>query len=157
MDILFFALEITRVLLGFCLVLFIPGFALTGVLYPQKNEIPFTTRLALSFALSIASVMLVILFSDIYLGIDTTTINIIIILVTFTILLTLIWFIEKHFFKSGLKNTIWDRSQRLYRENPLFKNSSLFKIESNYFRGIKQKISHFVVKILKISTEKADK
>jgi uncharacterized membrane protein len=83
-----------RIIFGLLLILFIPGYVLSWVIFPLKKEIEPSRRLALSLVLSIASVLLLVLFSDIFLGIDSTPANIVIIILAFTVISVLIWKIE---------------------------------------------------------------
>lgn len=71
--------------------MFIPGYALSLVLYPKQNDLPFFSRIALSFVFSIVSVIFVVLFIDEVIAMKTTPENIIISIVIFTIIALLIW------------------------------------------------------------------
>jgi len=71
--------------------LFIPGYALTWMFFPEKPDLPRGDRIALSFALSISGVMLSVLFADIILGIDSTPVNIVITVMSLTFLALLFW------------------------------------------------------------------
>ena len=71
-------LELLRMIFGLILVFFIPGYALTLAFFPRKTEITPIERIGLSFVLSIAAVLLTVLFMDVGFGIETTTENIII-------------------------------------------------------------------------------
>ena len=71
--------------------MFIPGYALSLVLYPEQNDLPFFSRIALSFVFSIVSVILVVLFIDEVVAMKTTPENIIISIVIFTMIALLIW------------------------------------------------------------------
>ena len=54
-----FPLNVLRIVLGLPFVLLFPGYALMGVLHPRKNEMGNVERAALSFGLSLASVILI--------------------------------------------------------------------------------------------------
>lgn len=73
-------LEIIRVIAGFVLVLFVPGFALSWALFPRRESLSDIERLAYSFVLSLLSVMLGVLFMDVKLGLEVTTVNILIVI-----------------------------------------------------------------------------
>ena len=88
------AFGLIRIIFGLLLILFIPGYVLSWVIFPLKKEIESSRRFALSFVLSIASVLLLVLFSDIFLGIDSTPENIVIIILVFTVISVIIWIIE---------------------------------------------------------------
>ncbi len=94
MDPLELVLGLIRLILGLLLVLFIPGYVLSLVIFPFKHEIEPVRRLALSFVLSIASVLLLVLFSDIFLGIDSTPSNIVVMILAFSVVFVIIWKIE---------------------------------------------------------------
>jgi uncharacterized membrane protein len=51
-------LEALRAIVGFALVLFIPGYAASWALFPNHKEIDWVERIALSFGLSISLVVL---------------------------------------------------------------------------------------------------
>ena len=102
--------ELVRVVAGLILILFIPGFALTWAFFPRKGDIDRRERVALSFALSIAGVMLSVLFIDMALGLDTTPPNIIISLVSLTLLSLFIWKAHLYIIDNNLKRTIIKRA-----------------------------------------------
>lgn len=54
-------------------VMFVPGFTLSWVFFPKREEIDDISRIGYSFVLSITSVTLSVLFVDLVLGIDITT------------------------------------------------------------------------------------
>ncbi len=99
-------LGVFRVIFGFILVLFIPGYALSWAFFPRKEELGFMERMAISFVLSIASVMLSVLFIDLVLGVDTTPENIVITILAVTGLAAAIWKLEMIYLKSNLKQRI---------------------------------------------------
>jgi len=76
---------------GYILVLFVPGYALTWALYTSRDELSFVERIALSFVLSIASVMASVLLVDVYLGVDFTPVNIVLTICAVTILAVILW------------------------------------------------------------------
>lgn len=71
--------------------MFIPGYAITLVLYPQKKEISYVKRIGFSLVLSIISVILLVLFIDEVLAINTTSINIVAAILLFSFLALCIW------------------------------------------------------------------
>jgi uncharacterized membrane protein len=87
------AIEILRIIFGLALTLFIPGFAISLVLF-SKEEVDFAGRIALSSVLSIAAVLLTALFIDLVLGVDTTPVNLVISLLSLTAFFLIIWFIK---------------------------------------------------------------
>lgn len=68
-------LEILRAIIGFLLVLFIPGYAFTWALFPKKDEIDIIERIALSIGLSISTVVLSIFVLNIFFKIRINLIN----------------------------------------------------------------------------------
>ena len=100
-----------RVIGGYILVVFIPGYAFSWALYPRHRDLEFVTRIILSFVLSIVSVMLSVLFADIILGVDVTPANIVIIVTLFTVLASVVWLIQLAYMKSRLKAWV-DRKLR---------------------------------------------
>ncbi len=96
-------LESLRIIAGLLLILFIPGYALTWAFYPEKQDITWSERISLSFVLSIAGVMLSILFIDIVLGIDTTPLNIVITIIVLTLLSLLAWRVHLSLINTKLK------------------------------------------------------
>ena len=58
------SLEVLRIVVGAPFVLFLPGYSLLAALYPRRHELQAPERLALSFGLSIAVVLLIALASD---------------------------------------------------------------------------------------------
>ena len=59
--VIFFPLNVMRIILGFPFVLFFPGYALVSALFPRKERMGVIERLAISFGLSIAVTVLVLL------------------------------------------------------------------------------------------------
>jgi uncharacterized membrane protein len=84
-------LEIIRAILGFLLVLFIPGYAFMLALYPKKKDLSFVERIALSSVSSIAITMLSALFLDMFLGIDLTAENVAGGLIAFSVICFALW------------------------------------------------------------------
>jgi len=103
---------ILRIVLGYILLLFIPGYAITWALYPTREELEFIERIALSFVLSIVSVMLSVLFTDTYLGIDVTPLGIVVTVSVVTVLAVILWGIRRAYAESHLKGWIRRRFGR---------------------------------------------
>ncbi len=99
-------LEILRIITGLILILFVPGYALSWAFFPQRQNITYSERIALSFVLSIAGVMVTILFIDLVLGIDTTPINIVISIITLTVLSLISWKIHLYVINKRIMQTI---------------------------------------------------
>jgi uncharacterized membrane protein len=93
-DIFTMVVGIIRVVLGFFFLFFVPGFAITLALYPRLPDIPAFKRIVLSTVISIGSVIIAVLFLDIVLGVDTTPVNIILIILAISVFTLLIWLIE---------------------------------------------------------------
>ncbi|MHC1585705.1 MAG: DUF1616 domain-containing protein [Candidatus Syntropharchaeia archaeon] len=86
--------ELFRIVFGLILIFFLPGYALSFVIFPKKKEITLLERIALSFGLSMASVLLTVLFIDLALGIPTTPKNIAISILSITVVALVIWTFE---------------------------------------------------------------
>ncbi|ODS40851.1 MAG: hypothetical protein A7315_07505 [Candidatus Altiarchaeales archaeon WOR_SM1_79] len=84
-------LSILRIIFGLLLTLFIPGFAITLVVFPKEGRIE---KIALSCVLSIATVLLMALFLDLVLGIDITAESMVIALLSFSIFFFLIYIVQ---------------------------------------------------------------
>jgi len=87
MDITAFIFGGFRVFFGFLLLVFIPGFLITQIFFPRPGDLRPVERLAYSLVLSIGSVLIFILFMDVYLGIDTTPVNVVLGLIGFSLIL----------------------------------------------------------------------
>lgn len=104
-------LEWVRAAAGLVLILFIPGYTLTWAFYPGKEDMTDEERLAFSFPLSIAGVMLAVLFLDMGLGMDTTPPNILLAIVMLVLLSLFAWRAQVFVInKGGLKRMILDRA-----------------------------------------------
>jgi uncharacterized membrane protein len=113
MDVIASVLSGMRVIFGFLLLLFIPGFFLSLVIFPRLSEIRIFERLVYSFVLSIGSVIVYVLFMDVVLGIDTTSFNIFIILVGFSLVLSAIWIVRRFLLTFSLMEKISDFMKKL--------------------------------------------
>ena len=87
-------LPAVRVILGFILVFFLPGFAWTLVFFSGR-QINIVERLALSFGLSIAVVALTILALNKLIGVRITGFNSVLIILTITILPVVIYCLKR--------------------------------------------------------------
>lgn len=102
----FMILEVLRIVFGFILILFIPGYALTWAFFPRKQDITTNERLALSFVLSIPGVMLSVLFIDLVLGVDTTPMNIVLTILGLTLMAAITWKVHIFAIEKNLKQQI---------------------------------------------------
>ncbi|HUV56338.1 MAG TPA: DUF1616 domain-containing protein [Dehalococcoidales bacterium] len=85
---------ILRAFLGFILMFFLPGFAWTLVFFRGK-QINVIERVALSFGLSIAIVILSILALDILVGIRISGFNSVLIIIIVTIIPVVFYYLNK--------------------------------------------------------------
>lgn len=76
-------IEVLRMLAGFILVLFLPGFAWSYIFF-RKNEIDITERIALSFGLSIAMVPLTVFWLNYLFKVKVTFTNVSIVVILLT-------------------------------------------------------------------------
>jgi len=95
MDILGWLLGGIRIVLGFLLVLFIPGLLLSLAFFPRQSDLSPVERLVYATTLSIGTAMLSILVMDGVLGLDMTPENIVLTLIAVSILFALLWGIRK--------------------------------------------------------------
>jgi uncharacterized membrane protein len=109
-------LETIKVILGLLLVLFIPGFALSWALFPERSDISDIERLAYSFVLSLLSVMLGVLFVDTKLGLEVNTLNIAIVIGLIVAFSLLAYCIQVIMRKRGVKQNILGWVSGLRRE-----------------------------------------
>lgn len=78
-------LEVLRAIIGFFLVMFIPGFAATYALFPDKKEIDAIERIALSIGLSIALVVLGVFALNMLFGMMINAINSVLVILVITL------------------------------------------------------------------------
>jgi len=96
-DIITTVLGFFRILFGFLLLLFIPGFAISFIFFPRVRDISLIERMVLSCVISIGSTLCVILFLDLFLGVDPTAVNCSIALLVLTGLVFIIWDLRQVF------------------------------------------------------------
>ncbi len=96
-DVISVIIAFLRVLLGFVLVLFIPGFFLTLVFFPKISEIQIFERLVYSVVLSIGTVIASVLFMDVALGVNTTPLNIVFGILSVSFVFIIIWILRLYF------------------------------------------------------------
>ncbi len=104
MDIVTVILEGLRVIFGFLLLLFIPGFVITLVYFPRLSDIGIVERLVYSTVLSIGSVIVLVLFMDVFLGINTKPLNIFLVIGAFSYLAFMVWVCERWYLNRKAKN-----------------------------------------------------
>ncbi len=97
-------LEGLRVIVGFLMLFFVPGFALSLVIFPRFTDIGIIKRLAYSTVLSIGSVITTVLFMYVVLRMDTTPENIIIVVAAFSCFAFFGWLLELWYLNSRLKD-----------------------------------------------------
>ena len=101
MDIIPVLLEGMRVIMGFLMLFFVPGFALSLVIFPRFTDIGIIKRLAYSTVMSIGSVIVLVLFLYAVLRADITPENIIIGITAFSLIaffgwLLEVWYLNRH-------------------------------------------------------------
>jgi uncharacterized membrane protein len=98
---------VLKAILGFILVLFIIlGYVLSWAFFSRNEDLAFMERIAISFVLSMASVILSVLFIDLVLGVDTPPENIAITILAVTGLAVSIWKLEVTYLRVNLKQQI---------------------------------------------------
>jgi uncharacterized protein YhhL (DUF1145 family) len=96
-------LDSIRIVFGFSLFLLIPGFALSLALFPRSTDLSFIDRIVYSTVFSISSGIASIVFLDIVLGFDRTLENFILVIGSFSVLMILIWSVERLYLNSRFK------------------------------------------------------
>jgi uncharacterized membrane protein len=124
-------LAFIQAIIGIVLILFIPGYALSLVLYPGREEISIIERTGFSIVLSMGVVILIVLFIDEVLAFNTTPVNIVFATLIFSIIALCVWEIElilKRYFtrrvfssllvlvKGGLKSQNFDSIEQKMEE-----------------------------------------
>jgi uncharacterized membrane protein len=112
-DVITFLFGLSRAIFGFILILFIPGFLLSLVFFPRLSNITLIERFVYSVVMSIGSVITYVLFMDIVLGINTTPINIVIVLSGFCLVLTIIWIIRRFILTFSFTKKISDLTESI--------------------------------------------
>jgi hypothetical protein len=115
MDIVTVILEGLRVIFGFLLLLFIPGFVITLVYFPRLSDIGIVERLVYSTVLSIGSVIVLVLFMDVFLGINTRPLNIFLVIAAFSCFTFFVWLCERWYLDRKVKNLPASRSSVYFR------------------------------------------
>lgn len=75
---------LARMILGFLMVFFVPGYALTWALFPGKKEVDYIERFALAVGLSISVVVLVIYLLNVSVGVKINFVNSVAIILSIT-------------------------------------------------------------------------
>ena len=89
-----------RAIIGFILVLFIPGYAISWAFFPNGKEIDWLERLALSIGLSISSVVLAIYASNVVFGLKIKLVNTLIIIFLITFVFSSVGYLRR---KAGMR------------------------------------------------------
>jgi hypothetical protein len=89
--------ESVRIVIVFLLLLFIPGFALSLVIFPRSTDLSITDRIVYSTVMSISSGIASVVFMDIVLGIGRTLENFILVIGSFSVLAFLFWSGERYY------------------------------------------------------------
>jgi uncharacterized membrane protein len=103
MDVIAVILGGLRAVFGFLLLLFVPGFTISLLFFPRLTDLRLIERLAYSTVLSIGSVIAIVLFMDVFLGVNTTARNITLFILAFSALALIVWLCERWYMKSGFK------------------------------------------------------
>jgi len=136
-----FAMEALRVISGFALTLFIPGFAFTLALFPRREDISPVERLAFSFVLSISSVLIVVLFIDLALHVPTTAVNIVSSLLAFSLLCLSLFAIQFFNVPGRTMSFAFSRLLWVYSHFPsaLRATLSTIKVERRVLKDVEEK------------------
>lgn len=103
MDVIAAIIGSLRAVFGFLLLLFVPGFTISLIFFPRLTDLQLIERLAYSTVMSIGSVIVLVLFMDVFLGVNTTSGNITFFILAFSILALITWLCERWYIKSSFK------------------------------------------------------
>jgi hypothetical protein len=92
-----------RVILGFLLLLFIPGFALSLVIFPRLTYMSIFDRLVYSAVLSITSDIALVLFMGVVPGLEPTLENLTLVVCVFSAGVLMFWLCERWYLNRRLK------------------------------------------------------
>jgi len=123
---------VLRAIFGFVLLLFVPGFTLSLLFFPRFPDLRFIERLVYSTVLSIGSVIAIVLFMDVYLGVNTTPRNIALFILAFSVLALIAWLCERWYLKSDVK---------LHLDSLI---SGDYRILQNYYNQLKDSIMDWI-------------
>jgi hypothetical protein len=98
-------LGVLRVLVGFLMLVFIPGFALSLVIFPRSGSLRVIDRLVYSVVLSVSASIALVLFMEGVLKLDTTPENITLVIGVFSGLLLMVWLCERGYLNYRLKRS----------------------------------------------------
>ena len=112
--------------------LFIPGFVITLVYFPRLSDIGIVERLVYSTVLSIGSVIVLVLFMDVFLGINTRPLNIFLVIAAFSYLAFMVWACERWYLNRKAKNLPASRFSVYFRN-----------IQRNAYRKINTVLGRF--------------
>src|SRR5665647_612600 len=116
MDTVAVLLDTLRIVFGFFLLLFLPGFNLSLIFFPRSSDLSIINRLVYSTVLSISSVIALVLFMDVVLGVNTTPRNITLFICVFSEIVLLVWWCERWYLNSRLKNRLEQRLSADYQK-----------------------------------------
>jgi len=142
MDVVAILLDGLRAAFGFLLLLFVPGFTISLLFFPRLTDLRLIERLVYSTVLSIGSVIVIVLFMDVFLGVNTTATNITLFILAFSALALIIWLCERWYLRSGLKLHL---DSLISGENHVL---------GNYYNRMKDSIGRLVWRKKKIIYEK---
>jgi len=114
-DIIAAILMIFRVVLGFVLILIVPGLFLSLVFFPRISDLEFMDRLIYTVVLSIGSVLVSVLFMDVALGIDVTPVNIILTIFFVSGIFCILWIIRLYFPEIHIPGNMQDKIVSRFR------------------------------------------
>jgi translation initiation factor 2 beta subunit (eIF-2beta)/eIF-5 len=87
----------------FFLLLFVPGFALSLIIFPRPASLSIIDRLVYSTVLGISSGIAIVLFMYVMPGLDTTPANMILVISVFSVLLLMFWGCERWYLNNRQK------------------------------------------------------
>jgi len=103
MDTIPVILGVLRIILGFLLLVVIPGFALSLVIFPRFTDLSILDRLIYSAVLGITSAIAFVVFMDLMPGLEFTLQNLTIIAGVFSAAVLMVWLCERWYLNRRLK------------------------------------------------------
>jgi uncharacterized membrane protein len=149
--------------LGFLLLLFIPGFALSLVIFPRLTDPKIFDRLVYSAMLSIVSDIGLVLFMGVVPGLEPTLGNLILVVCVFSDGLLMVWLCERWYLNRRLKkhsvlqphirsnknmteveNKLQVELIRKLQKN-IQRDLNMFNVPSDSFKGSQKNIEHILI------------
>jgi len=106
--------ESGRLLFSFLLIIFVPGFALSLVIFPRLADLSIMDRLVYATVMGISSCIATVVFIDIVPGLEVTVENFALVISCFSLLVLLAWSAERYYLNRRLKK----QEPKILKDNP---------------------------------------